>query len=256
MTKRQVSVLFCCLALLQTTAVGQGMVPATAFERQLDLLQPAPASNPIPPSSLLTLQAGSSEKKSAGLAALYSLILPGMGELYADGFSSGKYFLIADGLLWITFAAFEVSGNSLRDDARAFAVSRAGVDLQGKDDQYFVDVGNFLNVDDYNQKQLRDREPDKLYDPAAGYAWQWDSDASRATYREQRIESDNMFNNNKFVVAALIANRVASAINAVRSVIAYNNAIDDLLGDMSFRADVMGGLDSPHGVMVTVTRTF
>jgi hypothetical protein len=36
-------------------------------------------------------------KKSAGLAALYSLVLPGMGELYAEGFSSGKYFLLAEG---------------------------------------------------------------------------------------------------------------------------------------------------------------
>ena len=202
------------------------------------------------------LQAEPAEKKSVGLAALYSLVLPGMGELYADGFSSGKYFLIADGVLWLTYAAFEVSGNSLRDDSRAFAVSRAGVNLAGKDDQYFVDIGNFLDIQEYNEKQLRDREPELLYDPAAGYSWEWDSDASRATYREQRIESETMYNNKKFVVAALIVNRVASAINAVRSVIAYNDAIDEALGSLSFRADVMGGLSHPHGVVFTVTRTF
>ena len=171
------------------------------------------------------MQSESSEKKSVGLAAFYSLLLPGMGELYAGGFESGKYFLIADGLLWLTFAAFEVSGNSLRDDSRAFAVSRAGVDPAGKDDQYYVDIGNFLDIHEYNEKQLRDREPETLYDPAAGYSWVWDSDASRATYREQRIQSETMYNNNKFVVAGLIVNRVASAINAVRSVVAHNNAL-------------------------------
>jgi TM2 domain-containing membrane protein YozV len=202
------------------------------------------------------MQSASPGKKSVGLAALYSLLLPGMGELYADGFSSGKYFLIADGMLWLTFAAFEASGNSLRDDSRAFAVSRAGVDPGGKDDQYYVDIGNFLDIHEYNEKQLRDREPELLYDPAAGYSWEWDSDASRATYREQRINSETMYNNQKFVVAGLIVNRVASAINAVRSVIAYNKALDEALGDLSFRADVMGGLSRPHGVLLTVTRSF
>jgi hypothetical protein len=202
------------------------------------------------------LQSESGGKKSAGLAAVYSLVLPGMGELYAGGFDSGRYFLIADGLLWLTFAAFEVSGNYLQDDARAFAVSRAGIDPAGKDDQYYVDIGNFLDINEYNEKQLRDREPENLYDPAAGYGWAWDSDASRATYRDQRIESETMYNNKKFVVAGLIANRVASAINAVRSVIAHNDAIDEALGDLSLRADIMGGFSHAHGVMLTVTRTF
>jgi hypothetical protein len=228
--------------------------PLSGYERQLHLLQNGEA--PVMPAGLAPLQSAPEGKKSAGLAAVYSLLLPGMGELYADGFSSGKYFLIADGLLWLTYAAFEVSGNSLRDDSRAFAVSRAGVDPSGKDDQYYVDIGNFLDIYEYNEKQLRDRDPEELYDPDAGYAWAWDSDASRATYREQRIDSETMYNNKKFVVAGLIANRVASAINAVRSVIAYNDAIDEALGDLSFRADVLGGLSHPHGVMLTVTRSF
>ena len=34
-------------------------------------------------------------KKNLGLAILYSLLLPGMGELYTDAYSSGKYFTIA-----------------------------------------------------------------------------------------------------------------------------------------------------------------
>jgi hypothetical protein len=229
-------------------------LPLTAHERQLHLLDGSDVS--APPSGFSAMQSESSEKKSVGLAALYSLALPGMGELYAGGFDSGKYFLIADGLLWLTFAAFEVSGNSLRDDSRAYAVSRAGIDPAGKDDQYYVDIGNFLDIYEYNEKQLRDREPEELYDPAAGYAWAWDSDASRATYRDQRIESETMYNNKKFVVAALIVNRVASAINAVRSVVAHNNAIDDALGDLSFRADIMGGFSHPHGITLTLTRTF
>jgi len=194
-------------------------------------------------------------KKSVGLAAIYSLLLPGMGEMYAHGFSSGKYFLMAEGALWLTFATFEVYGNSLRDDARAFAVSRAGVTLGGKDEQYFIDIGNFVNIDDYNDKQARDRQPELLYNAAAGYAWDWRDDALRASYREQRIKSETMYNNRKFVVAAIIVNHVASAINAARAAIAHNNAMNDL-GDLQFNATVMGGLERPHGLLLTVSKGF
>ena len=34
-------------------------------------------------------------KKSVGVAILYSLLLPGLGDVYADNLETGKYFLIA-----------------------------------------------------------------------------------------------------------------------------------------------------------------
>jgi len=49
--------------------------------------------------------------------------------------------------------AFEIYGNSVRDDARLYAVSNAGVSPAGKNDQFYVDVGNFLNVADYNEQK-------------------------------------------------------------------------------------------------------
>jgi hypothetical protein len=198
---------------------------------------------------------GEASKKKTGLAAIYSLLLPGMGELYADGFESGKYFLIAEGTLWLTYASFEIAGNQLRDDSREYAKAHAGVSPANKDDQYFVDIGNFISTDEYNQKKLRDRDYQKLYnDP--GYQWQWDSPLSRATFRDQRIASENMYNNRKFVFAAILVNHVASAINAVRAAISYNNSLSDAVGSLDIRADVMGGIVRPHGIMVTVSKKF
>ncbi|MGA9115257.1 MAG: hypothetical protein WB626_00610 [Bacteroidota bacterium] len=194
-------------------------------------------------------------RKSPALAAVYSLLVPGMGELYADGFSSGRYFLAAEGGLWLTYATFEIYGNALRDDARSFARSRAGVDPAGKSDQFYVDVGNFMNVREFNEKQLRDREPERLYDPLTS-SWQWDTEASRAQYREQRVRSETMFNNRKFVVAAVVINHVASAINAARSAVSYNRALAARPGDVGFHASVLGTPDSPHGLLLTVTRAF
>ena len=193
-------------------------------------------------------------KKSPSLAAIYSILLPGMGELYSGDFGSGKYFLIAEGLLWITYAAFELTGNALRDDSRVYATTHAGVITAGKNDQFFVDVGNFPSLADYNDKKLRDRDLTLLYDASLGYAWQWDSDAARLTFRDQRVRSENMYNNQKFVVAGIIINHVASAINAARAAIVRNSSAADPLGDLQLSAGVMGSPLAPAGVTVTLTK--
>ena len=193
-------------------------------------------------------------RKAPGLAAVYSLLVPGMGELYAGDFSSGKYFLISEGALWLTYAAFEIYGNAVRDDARLYAVSYAGVSPAGKSDQFYVDVGNFINTAAYNDKKLRDRTPALVYDPAAGYGWQWGSDAERSTFRGLRVQSENLFNNKKFVAAAILVNHVASAINAARAAIAHNGALKDLFGDLTFSASAGGG--APGDFAITLSRGF
>jgi hypothetical protein len=119
-----------------------------------------------------------------------------------------------------------------------------------------VDVGNFASLAEYNDKRLRDREPSKVYDPAQGYAWQWDAETSRLTFRDQRVRSETMYNNRKFVIAGILINHVASAINAARAVIAGNAAAESVLGGLQFGADVMGHPASPHGVILTVSKVF
>lgn len=250
------AVLFSLLVSAASFAQDPAASFASRYESQLHLLGDTHTGISAQTSASTIQESASQKKKVVGLAAIYSLLVPGMGELYADGFGSGKYFLAAEGVLWLTYAAFEMHGNALRDDARTYAISRAGINPHGKNDQFFVDIGNFLTVHDYNEKQLRDRELRKVYDPNAGFAWRWESDAARAQYRAQRIDAETMFNNKKFVVAAVIINHVASAINAARSAIAYNRAIEDALGDLHIQADVWGGLANPHGIVVTVSRNF
>jgi hypothetical protein len=196
-------------------------------------------------------------KKSVTLAALYSLLLPGMGELYAEGFSSGKYFLIAEGGLWLGYATLEIYGNSLRDDAIAFAASQAGINPSGKDDRFFVNVGNFLSTDEHDQKQLRDREINNVYGSDPAYRWDWNgNDAARLRFREERIASETMFNNRNFVIAAVIVNHVLSAINAGRTALAYNKGLESQVGHIQMKASVAGGLWNPHGIVLTVVKEF
>jgi hypothetical protein len=248
--------LFLLLLVLPVALVLGQERPAPTYAEIRTQLFGLNSPNPSVP-SMLPQEVEEPAKKSVGLAALYSLLLPGMGEVYAGTFSSsGKYFLLAEGALWITYAAFEIYANSVQTDARTFAVAHAGVILAGKNDQFFVDIGNFPTVDEYNQKKLRDRQPEKVYDPTAGYGWAWDSDASRTTFEDQRIASDQMYNNEKFVVAAILVNHIASAINAGMSAVQHNSAIGKVLEDVRFGARVMGGPGNEHGALLTVQKGF
>ena len=209
----------------------------------------------VPDDTTGVFTTGSQEKKKTGLAVFYSLLLPGAGEFYAED-ASAKYFLIAEGVLWLTYIAFDVRGHSLQTDARSYSAVYAGVNTGGKDDQFYVDVGNFASMDDYNEKKLRDREPDKLYSASAGYDWQWSTEEERLTFRDQRISGDQWLNNKKFVGAAILLNHVASAINAARAAIRYNNALQDPLGDLEIGARMMGTPSSPRGAGITLAKPF
>ena len=196
----------------------------------------------------------SSGRKSIPLGILYSLMLPGMGELYAGNYGLGKYFTIAEGSLWLGYAGYYSYGNWVQTDGRNFAVQHAGISVDNKSDQYFIDIGNFDNTNQYNTEILRERNQYKTYDPNSPSAWNWDTDAHREQYRELRVSSDNMFNNSRFVLAAVVANHIISAIDAARMVISHNkNSEADLY---HINAKLLGDVRNPDGIMVSLTRNF
>jgi hypothetical protein len=197
---------------------------------------------------------GTYEKKSVPMGVLYSLLLPGMGELYGGNYGMGKYFTIAEGALWISYAGFESYGTWTQNDARTFAVQHAGINLDNKSDGYFIDIGNFVSVEEYNQEILRERQIFKVYDPSSSNAWHWDSDANRETYRQLRVSSDEKFNNARFVLATIVANHIISAINAGRSVISHNNNSEAEL--LNIKANLLGDVQHPNGMMLTFTKNF
>ena len=168
------------------------------------------------------------EKKSAGLAILYSLLLPGMGELYADGYETGKYFTIAEGVLWGTYIGMSVYAGNQKDNYKAYATANASVNTNGKDEDYFANIGEYQNIDDYNDQKASERNFDEMYN-AETFFWKWQTNEERRTYRAMWTSSEQTYNDLRFVVGAMILNRVVSAINAVRLVSAYNNRLEEEL---------------------------
>jgi len=195
-----------------------------------------------------------SEQKSVPLAIMYSLLLPGMGELYAGNYSTGKYLTIAEGALWITLLSFDRYGQWLQNDARNFAVQHAGISLAGKDDKYFVNIGEYQTVQDYNNVQLLSRNPYGLYD-VQSEGWSWDTKTNRNYYSNQRISSDRAFNNTAYVAAAIGVNHLVSAINAALMVKAQNEQIGSTL-PVDIHASVMGGILNPYGIRISLSKSF
>ncbi|MCU7495201.1 MAG: hypothetical protein HF314_04900 [Ignavibacteria bacterium] len=165
------------------------------------------------------------EKKSGMLAVLYSLILPGMGELYGGNYSSGKYFTIADGVIWGVFAGYNIYGNWQRNNYKAFAQSNGGVSPAGKDATYYANLGDYISQEEYNRRQGLDANFSGMYN-GEQYYWNWASQSQRQEYRGMWESSEQAFNDVRFAVGALIVNRIISAFNAARIVRNYNKNID------------------------------
>ena len=169
------------------------------------------------------------QKKSAGLAIIYSLLLPGMGELYADAYDSGVYFTIADGVLWGTYIGMNVYGNWQKDRYISYAQTNADITTQNKDDDYYATISEYLSIDQYNDQKAFERNFDEMYNTEQ-YFWKWNTSEERKTYRDMWVSSEQTLNDVRFVVWGLLLNRVVSAINAVRLVSRYNNNLNQEVG--------------------------
>ncbi|MDP4115052.1 MAG: hypothetical protein Q8903_02900 [Bacteroidota bacterium] len=160
-------------------------------------------------------------KKNAGLAIIYSLLLPGMGELYAGNYSSGKYFTAAEGLLWVSYIGMNSYAGWKKDDYKALAVKNAGVSPDGKDELFYANIGDYASVDNFNNTKTLEMNFSEMYD-ANKYYWKWNSTNDRKNYRDLWVKSEQAYNDVRFIVGAMIVNRIVSAINAVRLVSKYN----------------------------------
>ncbi len=185
-------------------------------------------------------------QKSRFLGTVYSLLLPGMGELYAGKFERGRLNLIIEGILWLGFTGLSSYGGWVDDQARTFAAVHSGANFDGKDDGYRTDIENFDDIYAYNNARLNDNNLQALYpdDPSAGYYWKWDNSANRDKYETMRIKSDEMYNGANFVVIGMIANRIWSAIKASLAVRDHNSELKQNLGylpDMQPRVTTCNG---------------
>ncbi|MCF7805173.1 MAG: hypothetical protein K9N46_12990 [Candidatus Marinimicrobia bacterium] len=146
-------------------------------------------------------------------AVFASLILPGWGERLLGVENRGAIFSSTETALWLGFIGFTAYGNWREQDFKSYATHKASVNPAGKDGQYWIDIAGYDNIREYNEVQLRDREPDRVYPNTSEYQWNWESFNARYRYDTMRIDSRKSEQYATFVIGAIVFNHLASALD-------------------------------------------
>lgn len=210
----------------------------------------------------------------AGLGAdrarilLRSLTVPGWGQATLGRRRSAAVFGVTEIGAWTAFTAFRVQQQLRQNTFQRTARLHAGIELRGRDEEYFRTVGNYLSSEEYNLFVVA-RDAANLYlgDPnnpdMAGYrayiaehsisganAWTWADIESLLRYREQRKDAQRAGLRANTALAVAIANRLVSALHAARL------AGHPAAGGTSWRLDVTPHPDDPAGFHAGVRADF
>jgi hypothetical protein len=203
--------------------------------------------------------ATSEEPLSPTKAVLYSLLLPGLGDWKLGHRDRATAFFAVEGVIWASFAWFQVQGGDLEDEYQSLAVQFGGVSRTGHSDEFYATLRDYDNSDDYESviktdgrfEYLRALSSEELeqyfidhrvddYEP-----WLWESTERRLQYSEQRSASKTAYRRADYMIAAAAANRVVSAV------FAYAAARSAAQHEVGLNVDM-----SPRGVALMLTKSF
>ncbi len=177
----------------------------------------------------------SSDRVTARKAILYSLLMPGLGQHYLGERIKAKTFFIAEGAIWASFIVFRAQKHLRSGSAKDFAVVFAGIDSRDHSDDFFREIGDYDSSDDY-ELVIKDEGRAYTY-PNSNYLtledyymqnrisdfepWSWRSSQDRNRYYRLRWGSRLANRRSLYCLAAAMANRITSAVFALRSARAY-----------------------------------
>ena len=159
--------------------------------------------------------AQSAETRSPRVAAFFSLLLPGIGELYAGGPLSGRFFLFTEGSLWTGKAVFEHLETTRRENFRSHAAAHAGLNTDGKSDTFMEEVTAYesLSARNAHERFIRGDAADFIAETPENN-WEWDTASSRSDFHVLRGKANSARQKGLLFVGGLLFNRFISAINA------------------------------------------
>lgn len=210
-------------------AAGHGFAAAPAWD--------APRARP---GSALALAAPAAPATPAGGGApgldarraqilLRSLTVPGWGQATLGRRTAATVFGLIEAGIWGSFVAFQVQDRLRTDSYERTARITAGIDLDGRDEEFRRIVGSFLSSEEYNLYVVaRDAANLHYDDPAAmeayieahslggADAWAWPDVPSLLRYRDQRKDAQRAQQRANTALAVAVANRLVSALHAAR----------------------------------------
>jgi len=174
-------------------------------------------------------------------AVLLSLLLPGLGEKSIGSHTSSKIFHSSESALWLSLIWNTKVKNWKKEDFEVFASANAGVDINGKDDLFFANIGGYNSIGDYNAARRRSRDPAGVY-RGEEYSWNWSSNEARLKYKSLRFDSERAQLNIEYTIGFLIVNRIISVMNT-----SYRYGKNQMIGRSIESAELM---ISPEGTPI------
>jgi hypothetical protein len=168
--------------------------------------------------------------KSSRKALLFSMLLPGAGELYLGHRGRALGFFVSEGGIWANYAAWEISGHLRKNDYIEQAQINAGVGISSASDDYWRLLGQYqrssgTGPDAYEETVRREARLQYPDDPGAQdeyvaqrlptgkRAWSWSSASLQSSYVETRRSANRAFEHAKVSFALAILNRLVSAVD-------------------------------------------
>ena len=156
------------------------------------------------------------KQKDASHYVWKSLIIPGWGEYSLNQIQRGKLFIVTETLLWIGMGGSLIGSRIEKNTYQSIAREHAGISKGDKPRQFWVDIGNYNNKDDFIAEHLRWRDfdaieayKDKKWD------WDWDSSAQQKFFEKKRVKSDQLLLAGKFLIGGIVLNHIISGIDAL-----------------------------------------
>lgn len=157
------------------------------------------------------------KKKVSTLKAVgLSVLFPGSGHWYLGRQNRAKLFFGIEATGWTGFAGFLWYSNQRERDYQNYAVSHAGADPAGKDEQFWRSLTFYENRDEYNKIGRVTNLANSFYPENAIYNWQWDSPESQQQYRLLRNSSKTAHRRAIFTLALLGVERLIAAADSYR----------------------------------------
>lgn len=150
--------------------------------------------------------------KSAKLAMAASFVLPGMGHQYLGRAQSAFAYIGVDILSLFGAIFSEQYSRKLESDARGYAGLYASVKNGTKDDYYWRVIGEFNDMESYNQAVRLNRDFDEEYTDGK-MSWKWIDDSFREEYSQIMKNSRQFHTAASFFIGAMVLNRIVAFVD-------------------------------------------
>ena len=146
---------------------------------------------------------------------LKSLILPGWGEYSLGHKKRARIMALSESVIFFSILGSYSNANKFEQNYKSYAAEHANVITTGKNRQYWIDIGNYSSIDQFNEEHLRWRDFTAIYEKDNNWNWLWDNDENRKYFEKMRIKGDTWKLRGSFLIGAMVLNHIVSAIDAL-----------------------------------------